>query len=124
MILGIGIDLMEVARMERDLENHDGVANNLFTPEEITYCRSKRYPAQHFAARFAAKEALFKALGTGHRGTMSFRQIEILNDDQGKPQMSLSGRVKEVADDLGVKQKHVSMTHTKEFGAATVVLET
>jgi holo-[acyl-carrier protein] synthase len=123
VILGLGIDVLEVARMERDLKDKDGLADNLFTPSEIAYCRSKRYPAQHFAARFTAKEALFKALGTGQRGTMAFQQIEILNDDQGKPRVTLSGKVKEVSDNLGVERVHVSMSHTKEYAVAVIVLE-
>jgi holo-[acyl-carrier protein] synthase len=123
VIIGLGIDVLEVARMERDLQEKDGVVKNIFTPPEIAYCQSKRYPAQHFAVRFCCKEALFKALGTGHRETMSFKNIEILNDDLGKPQVTLSGRVKEVADELGVKHLHVSMTHTREYAAAVVVVE-
>lgn len=123
MIIGLGTDILEVARMERDLKGNESVANNLFTPAEIAYCRSKRYPAMHFAARFCGKEALFKALGTGHRGIMSFREIEIANDGGGKPQVTLAGKVQEVAQGLGVQKVHVSLSHTREYAAAVVVLE-
>jgi holo-[acyl-carrier protein] synthase len=109
--------------MKGDLADKDGLAEELFTPAEIAYCRSKRYPQQHFAARFAAKEALFKALASGKRGAMSWQEIEILVNDLGKPHVTLSGAVKTYAETLGVKTVFASLSHTKEYAAATVLLE-
>jgi holo-[acyl-carrier protein] synthase len=123
VIIGIGIDVLEVARMERDLRDKEGLAKALFTEAEALYCRSKRYPAQHFAARFCAKEALFKALGTGKRGSMSWKEIEILGDEKGKPVVTLSGAVKVHADGRGVRTIFISLSHTKEYAVATVILE-
>lgn len=123
MIIGLGIDVLEVKRMERDLGDKEGLEEALFTPAEIAYCRARRYPAMHFAVRFAAKEAMFKALGTGQRGMMSWRDIEILNDDAGRPGMTLSGAVKTFADTLGATTVWLSLSHTREIATATVVLE-
>jgi holo-[acyl-carrier protein] synthase len=95
----------------------------LFTAHEIEYCESKRYPAQHFAARFAAKEAMFKAVGTGWRDGFAFTDIEIINDDLGKPACVLHGKVKQFADDNGLTAVHVSLTHLKDIAGAIVLLE-
>lgn len=124
MIIGIGCDLFEVRRMEETLRLPDGGAvNGVFTPAEAAYCESKRYPARHFAARFAAKEAFLKALGTGLRGEMSWQEIEITNDSGGKPSIRLTGETAETAARQGVKRIHVSLSHTAEHAAAQVVLE-
>jgi holo-[acyl-carrier protein] synthase len=123
MIIGTGLDLLEVSRMAGDLQARDGLQNELFTTAEIEYCLSKRYPAEHFAARFCAKEALFKALGTGYRGGMSWREIEISNDSQGRPGLTITGKVKERADRLKVKSMHLSLTHTRKLAAGCVILE-
>jgi len=124
MIVGMGIDMIEVERLARDLDEKDDLATEIFSAGEIAYCRKKRYPAQHFAARFCAKEALFKALGCGKRGKMSWQDIEIVNDSKGAPQATLSGATKERAERQGVKEIHVSLSHTRQMAAACVILET
>ena len=91
MIVGLGSDLLDVARVEQKLREDSGLTQSLFTPLEIRYCEGKHHPARHYAARFAAKEALLKALGTGWRDGLSWREIEIRNDELGRPVMVLSG---------------------------------
>jgi holo-[acyl-carrier protein] synthase len=124
MILGTGIDLCEVPRMQTLVQApaEDFVAH-VFLPGEIAYCQTKRHPAEHFAARFAAKEAVVKALAdTGGKGSF-WLDIEIRNEQDGRPAVTLHGRALEMADALGVRRVLVSLTHTREMAAATVVLE-
>jgi len=124
MILGVGTDLLEVARFERRAaaEGHDLLAA-LFLPAEIEHCRAKLRPHPFYAARFAAKEALFKALGTGVTGGLSWHEVEVVRDRLGKPTLRLTGRTREAAERLGVARVHVSLTHTDTHAAAVVVLE-
>ena len=117
MIVGLGTDLIDVARVEQKLRDDPGMINELFTPSEISYCEAKHRPAQHFAARFAAKEALLKALGTGWRDGLSWREIEIRHDEQGRPLMFLSGKVEELSRDRNVLHIHVSLAHTASQAA-------
>ena len=123
MIVGLGSDLLDVARVEQKLQEDSGFAASLFTPLEIRYCEGKHHPAQHYAARFAAKEALLKALGTGWRDGLSWHEIEIRRDELGRPVIALSGRVEQLAREQRVARVHVSLTHTAAFAAATVILE-
>ncbi|OFY50129.1 MAG: holo-[acyl-carrier-protein] synthase [Bacteroidetes bacterium GWF2_41_31] len=124
MIFGIGTDIIEVARMERALEKGDALMKRIFTEREQAYCNKgvvTRY--QCFAARFAAKEAFFKALGTGYRYGMAFHEIEVLNDDLGKPYIQPLGKVKEYLEKQQVKHIHLSVSHVKEMANAMVVME-
>jgi len=123
MIYGVGIDEIEVARVATKLERTAGLKERLFTEDEIRYCESKRFKAQHFAARFAAKEAFFKALGTGWSRGFAFVEIEIVNDNIGKPACLMHGKIKHFARQEGIVKAHVSMTHLKETASAMVVLE-
>jgi holo-[acyl-carrier protein] synthase len=124
MILGTGIDLCEVPRLQAKIQAPaDDFIAQVFLPGEIAYCGTKRHPAEHFAARFAAKEAVVKAMaGTGGEGTF-WQDIEIMNEQDGRPVVRLHGRAKELADALGVRRVFVSLTHTRDLAAATVVLE-
>src|SRR5450830_430 len=123
MILGIGTDLLDVARMAKELEEKGaGFRNTVFTPCEIAYCEAKRYPARHFAARFAAKEALFKALA-GSTSRDFWREVEVARTGDAPPRLLLHGCVKEAADRLGVKSILVSLSHTDSLAAASVVLQ-
>ncbi len=123
MILGIGTDLLDVARMAKELEEEGPrFRERLFTPSEIAYCEAKRYPARHFAARFAAKEALFKALA-GSAPAGGFHEVEVEREAGVPPRLVLHGRVKEAADRLGVTKILVSLSHTAGLAAASVVLE-
>jgi len=123
MIFGIGIDLIETIRVYKKTEGNHDFKKQVFTPEEIAYCESKAHPAQHYAARFAAKEAFFKALGTGWRGGMKFTEIEIRNDSLGKPEFILHGKTKKIAEELHLGKIHLSLSHLKEIASAYVIIE-
>jgi holo-[acyl-carrier protein] synthase len=124
MIVGVGIDEIEVGRIARGLRKESGLKERLFTPDEICYCEKRRHAAMHFAARFAAKEALVKALGTGLAGGMAFREIEVVHDACGRPGIRLYDRARRGAAERRVGKIHVSLTHTRSRAAAIVILET
>lgn len=122
MILGIGTDIAEVARIAKSIENNSFKVK-IFSETEITYCESKVNKAENYAARFAAKEAFVKALGTGLRDGLTINEIEIVNDILGKPCIHLSGKTAEVLLNNSIKTIHVSLSHVKDMAMATVVLE-
>jgi holo-[acyl-carrier protein] synthase len=123
MIFGIGTDIIEVSRMEKHLQSNEQLIEKLFTVVEQAYADNKAFKYQHYAARFAAKEAFFKALGTGYRYGMAFHEIEVINDELGKPVITAHGKVKEYLENQGVKHIHLSISHVKEMANAFVVLE-
>jgi holo-[acyl-carrier protein] synthase len=124
VILGIGCDLVEVGRVERQLENDGpGFLEQLFTPDEIAYCEAKRYPARHLSARLAAKEAVFKALALDRSEGFLWRQAEVRSDAAGRPSLVLHGRLRELAEGRGVRSVHVALSHTDTVATANVVLE-
>jgi holo-[acyl-carrier protein] synthase len=122
LILGIGTDIAEVKRIAKSIENI-AFRDRVFSSGEIKYCESKANKAESYAARFAAKEAFFKSLGTGWRGGMAFNEVEIQNDTLGKPSIVLLGNTKIEVEKHNIKSIHVSLSHTKEMSMATVVLE-
>jgi holo-[acyl-carrier protein] synthase len=122
MIIGIGIDIAEVPRIAKSIGN-PSFKVKVFSAVEIAYCDSKTNSPESYAARFAAKEAFFKALGTGWRGGMSFCEVEVKNDDLGKPEIQLLGQTAELVKDKNIKIIHVSLSHIKDVAMATVVLE-
>jgi|GEM_PF-231345 holo-[acyl-carrier protein] synthase len=124
MIFGIGTDIIEVSRVGGLVSQSDGFKEGIFTRGEIEYCESKRFKNQHYAARFAAKEAFLKALGTGWAQGISFAQVDVYNDDLGKPEIRLSGKAEEFAREKGINNIYVSITHLKDYAVAMVVLET
>jgi holo-[acyl-carrier protein] synthase len=109
MIFGIGTDIIEVARVGQKLGADSGLKGDIFSPAEIEYCDSKHFPAQHYAARFAAKEAFFKAMGTGWRGGLKFKDVEILRDELGKPTVALSGKTREFHEQENLKNIQISI---------------
>lgn len=124
MILGLGIDLLEVRRIERALGAHSGrFLDRVFTPGEIGDCEGRADRAQALGARFAAKEACLKALGTGWSQGLTFQQVEIVRLDGGKPRIRLHGNALDRAEALGVQAIHVSLTHQRSMVGAVVVLE-
>jgi len=123
MIYGIGTDIIEVERMQKHLTNNIALKNKLFTLLEQDYAEKRAIVFQHYAARFAAKEAFFKALGTGCRFGMAFHEIEVENDALGKPQINLHGKVKKYVEQQGIKGIHLSISHVKEMANAFVILE-
>lgn len=124
MIFGIGTDIVVISRFERFLrEQNTSLLERLFTPAEQLYCAARRKSAQHFALRFAAKEAFVKALGTGLRDGLSWRQMEVANDDLGKPELLLSGRAAEMFEEKGLTNILLSLSHDGDSALAMVVLE-
>ena len=123
-IAGIGVDIIEVRRIERLIERRgEKFLRRIFTPVEIEYCQARKQAGQHFAARFAVKEAVFKALGTGWAQGVSWRQVETINETSGRPRTRLAGRARERADALGVRTVHVSISHSDEYAVAYIILE-
>ncbi len=124
MILGIGCDILDVIRMERELAREEGgFRDDVFTRAEIEYCEGMRHPARHFAARFAAKEALIKALARVPETGLSWREMEITTGPDGEPAVVLHGSVRDLATSLKVKKVLVSLSHTAELATALVILE-
>jgi holo-[acyl-carrier protein] synthase len=115
----VGVDLIEIARIERALERYPGFRERCFTEAERAYCDSKANPPQHYAARFAGKEAVGKALGSGVRFT--WREIEIAG--RPKPGVRLSGSTKAWAERVGARRIDLSMTHSRELAQAVCVIE-
>ena len=124
MILGLGVDIAEVSRIKAAVERYgERFLNRVFTSEEIAYCRSRRNSCERFAARFAAKEAAMKALGTGLRRGITWRNMEVANQKGGKPSLQLSGRALEVFQGMGGVQIVLSITHTRTIALAEVMIE-
>lgn len=123
MISGIGIDTIEVARVAKEIVKSNGFKERYFSVREIAYCEPKYGKARNYAARFAAKEAFFKALGTGYRGGLAFKHVEVINDRLGKPGISLSGKARELCRKRRIRAIHVSLTHLKNYSSAVVILE-
>ncbi len=124
MIFGIGVDLIEIERIQENLTKHgERFEAKVFTPVEREYCRRMPIPAQHYAARFAAKEAFLKALGTGWAKGITWRDVGIENLPSGMPRLSISGRAQELVEEYGVGEMHVTLSHSRGHAVAVVVLE-
>jgi holo-[acyl-carrier protein] synthase len=124
MVVGVGLDLVEIERVERMIQSlGDRMYARLFSPGEASYIRGKPLPAQHAAVRLAAKEAAFKALaGNDLARTITWRDVEVVSDARGIPSIRLHGAAEDRARELGVTRIHVSLTHTHTTAAAVVVL--
>lgn len=122
MIIGIGTDIIEIKRIECALERNSSFINKLFTENEIDYLKSRKMRPESVAGRFAAKEAVSTALGTGIRG-FEFKDIEIDKNTLGKPIVSLRGEAKKLGEKLGNYKIHLSISHSKENAIAYAVLE-
>ena len=124
MIVGTGIDIAEVPRIRQSIERFGSrFLERIFTESEMRYCDSKANRVERYAARFAAKEAGMKALGTGWRFGVRWRDIEVANAPSGKPTLNLSGVSREIADRLGVKNISLSITHSGNLALAHVIFE-
>jgi holo-[acyl-carrier protein] synthase len=124
VILGIGTDIVEIARIGRSIERHgERFTKRIYTEGEIAYCTRFKRSAQHFAGRWAAKEAAGKALGTGIFGSVRFRDIEVVNDEKGKPVLTFSGNAAELASAMGAARLHVSIAHSDSHATAVVLIE-
>lgn len=123
MILGIGIDITDIERIEGLLQRHrERFLNRVFTPHEIDACAMRHHAPTFLSGRFAAKEAAFKALGTGRFSGVSFREISV-ETAHGAPNLILTGKAHELARDLGVTKTHVSISHDRGCAVAVVIVE-
>ncbi len=124
MTLGIGIDIIEVARIRASHERFgERFLNRILLPEEITYCLSHRFPAPHLAARFAAKEAISKAFGTGIGKDLGWRDMEVVRKESGQPYVVFHGAGLALFQNRGATQVLLSLSHTEGYAAAVAVLE-
>ncbi len=123
-IRGLGVDIVEIDRMRTALSRHPAMKERVFSEVERAYCDQRNKPEIHYAMRFAAKEAVLKAIGTGFRG-MRFRDVEVLRDGNGRPVPFLHGRAAEVAAERGVVELHLSLsfTHTTAVASAVAITE-
>jgi len=123
VIFGIGMDIIEMERIERLVARGKQHLETIFTTKEIEYCEGKARKSQHYAVRYAAKEAALKALGTGWRDGLSFCDIEVIDDAQGKPQLFVHGKAREMLDQHQIKQTSISLSHSRESAVAVIILE-
>ena len=121
-IIGIGTDITECLRIARMIERHGELfITRVYTAEEICYCQSRAQATQHFTGRWAAKEAVLKALGTGWRKGISWRDIEIRNEPGGRPVVALRGGAREVVEQLGIAEILVSISHCRSHATAYAI---
>jgi|SRR5947209_1492184 len=124
MIVGTGVDICEVPRIKAAVERFgERFLSRVFTAEEARYCLSKPNAAERLAARFAAKEAGMKAIGTGLRHGITWQDVEVVRLPGQRPNLKFSGKAKEFADRLGCRRVHLSLSHTAEQAIAYVILE-
>jgi holo-[acyl-carrier protein] synthase len=121
MVIGIGTDIIEIDRIKNSIEKYgDRFLSKIYTPTEIKYCQSKANKYQHFAARFAAKEAVYKALATGWQEVLSWQEIEIFNESTGMPHVTMRGKLKEfLSDDKSLK---ISISHSKNYVVSVAII--
>jgi holo-[acyl-carrier protein] synthase len=123
MIAGVGIDIIEVERVATKIDRESGFRELVFSKKEIDYCETKTNKFEHYAARFAAKEAFFKAIGTGWMEGTSYNEVEITNDDAGKPELTLLDATQKALISLGIIKISVSLSHVKSMASAVVIIE-
>lgn len=123
MVTGVGIDLIEVDRVMSSMKKERGFRELVFSATEIAYCQPKVNRFEHYAARYAAKEAFFKALGTGWMDGTAFNEVEILNQSNGKPYLNFLGATADTIGKLKLKNIQVSLTHIKTMASAVVTIE-
>ncbi len=124
LIVGLGTDIAEIDRIEKAIGRHgDNFLRRIFTPQEMAYCDRHRNRAERYAARFAAKEAAMKALGTGWRKGVRWLDIEVVRAPEGKPTLRLAGRAAEFAKELGVRNISMTITHSGNTALAHVIFE-
>jgi holo-[acyl-carrier protein] synthase len=123
VVVGIGVDIVEVERIRRALEGSGAMVRRVFTEEEIQYCTERKNRFQHFAGRFAAKEAALKALGTGWQEGIRWKDVEVVAGELGAPQIRLSGKARERFEKIGADRAHVTITHAEAYAVSVVLLE-
>jgi|WP_141677934.1 holo-[acyl-carrier protein] synthase len=119
---GIGIDIIEIERIKDAILSKDRFKDRFFTESEIAYCELHKSPWVHYAGRFAAKEAIVKALGTGFRG-FKWQDIEIIKDELGKPKVRLHNQANNLAKELGITEIIISISHSRDYAVANAVVK-
>ena len=123
-ILGIGTDIIECLRIAQMIERHGELfISRVYTEHEIGYCATKKAATQHYSGRWAAKEAVLKALGTGWRQGISWRDVEVRNKPGGGPYIALSGGAREIFDQRGMRMMHISISHCRNYATACAIAE-
>ena len=123
MISGVGIDIIEVDRVNERIDKNNGFKEKIFSVGEIVFCQSKKNKAENYAARFAAKEAFLKATGLGLTLGHQLSEIEVVNDELGKPSLNLTGEVKRMSLEKNWNKIHLSLSHLKKVACAIVIIE-
>jgi holo-[acyl-carrier protein] synthase len=123
MILGTGIDIIEVERVAFRVGRDNGFKEFVFSKDEMSYCDAKASPFEHYAARFAAKEAFLKAVGRGWDTGLQWNEIEIVNEKNGKPSLRITGTTEQMLAPMGIRTIHLSLSHLKSIATAIVILE-
>jgi holo-[acyl-carrier protein] synthase len=124
LIVGLGLDIAEIDRIEAAITRHGApILERLYTPAEVAYCENHRNKFERYAGRFAAKEAAMKALGTGWRRGVRWRDIEMVREPSGKPSLALKGAAKKIAEALGTKNISLTITHRGNLALAEVIFE-
>ncbi len=123
MIAGLGIDMIEVERVTNKISKNNGFTELVFSKKEIDYCEAKVNKFEHYAVRFAAKEAFLKAVGTGWTSGTAFNEIEVSNDPDGKPLITLLGQTASLINKIGITNIFVSLSHLKTMASAVVIIE-
>ncbi len=123
-LAGIGVDILEIARMEKVLDRRPNFARRVFTEEERAYCDRMARPGKHYAARFAAREAVLKALGTGFSQGIGFADVSVARNEAGRPEAVLTGRAQEIALEQGVREVALSLSYTHDVAVANAVAMT
>ena len=123
-LAGIGVDMLEIARMQHALDERPYFIHRLFTEDERMYCEHTARPAEHYAGRFAAREAVLKALGLGFGNGVGIGDVSVVRDDSGRPHALLAGRAAEVAREQGVREVALSISHTHDVAVANAVAVT
>ncbi len=121
-IVGIGTDIVECLRVGRMIEQHGELfLNRIFTPREVRYCQARKHAIEHFAGRWAAKEAIFKCLGTGWRRGLCWTEIEVRNEADGVPRVRLCGAAKDRAQELRIGEILLTLAHCRAYATATAI---
>jgi holo-[acyl-carrier protein] synthase len=124
MIIGTGVDVVDIARIRRVLEKSENrFISRVFTPAEQQFCNGHRDPAPHYSVRFAAKEALFKALGTGWAKGVTWLDVEVLREQQEAPVLRLYGEAQRLSASMGAHKAHLSLSHSDQWAVAMVILD-
>ena len=123
MVVGLGVDIVEVERIRKALENQPKMIQRVFTKQEAEYCTARKNQYQHFAGRFAAKEAALKALGTGWAEGIRWRDVEVSCEPSGQPYLHFHGKAEEVFESLSAGNALLTITHARAYAVAVVILE-